>query len=122
MFGWERAAVAALRHATLPWVDGFGAELSIAAAPLESVRDLGGRDRLSLVAQFAAHQAFLQFAGIGDGDCDPAEWAVLQKRGSDGRRVRIAARPPHSRAPPPLPSIQQLPETTPATAADPWFL
>ncbi len=118
MFGWERAAVAALRHATLPWVDGFGPELSIAAAPLESVRDLGGRDRLSLVAQFAAHQAFLQFAGIGDGECDPAEWAVVQKRGSDVRLLRIAARPPNPDAPPPLTIIQQFAEAIAAPALD----
>src|SRR5258708_37242386 len=93
MFGWERAAVAALRHATLPWVDGFGPELSIAAAPLESVRDLGGRRLLKHEAQFAAHQAFLQFAGIGDREGDPAEGAVGQKPGSDVRPVRNAAAP-----------------------------
>src|SRR5258706_16003841 len=118
MFGWERAAVAALRHATLPWIDGFGPELSIAAVPLESVRDLGGRDRLSLVAQFAAHQAFLQFAGIGDGECDPAEWAVVQKRGCDVRLLRIAARPPNPDAPPPLTIIQQFAEAIAAPALD----
>src|SRR5258706_9558984 len=110
MFGWERAAVAALRHATLPWIDGFGPELSIAAVPLESVRDLGGRDRLSLVAQFAAHQAFLQFAGISDGECDPGEWAVVRKRGCDVRLLRIVARPSNPGAPPPLTIIQQFAE------------
>ena len=88
MFGCERAAVATLRHTTLPWLDGFAPELALDAMPLPSLRALGGRDRLSLVAQFAAHQALLQYAGIADGECDPNEWAVVQKRGCDVRLVR----------------------------------
>src|SRR5258707_11931931 len=91
MFGWERAALGALRHSTLPWYEGFAREITLDAAPLAQLRDLGGRDRLSLVAQFAAHQALLQFAGIADGECDPGEWVVVQKRGCDVRLVRIAA-------------------------------
>src|SRR5260370_387712 len=118
MFGWERAAVAALRHATLPWIDGFGPELSIAAVPLESVRDLGGRDKLSLVAQFAAHQAFLQFAGIADDECDPGEWAVVHKRGCDVRLVRIAARGSEGDAPPSLTLIQHFAEAIKAPPLD----
>src|SRR5881628_420463 len=82
-FGWDRALVATLRHPTLPWHDGFAVTLALDATPLGRCDDLGARDRLSLVAQFAAHQAFLQFAGVGDGECDPAEWAVARKRGSD---------------------------------------
>ncbi|MDQ3282769.1 MAG: hypothetical protein M3Q69_15305, partial [Acidobacteriota bacterium] len=85
-FGWERALVATLRHASMP----FGE--SLAAKPLAELRELGTRDRLSLVAQFAAHQALLQFAGIADGELDLAEWAVVQKRGSDVRLIRVAAR------------------------------
>src|SRR5437868_3395515 len=87
-FGWDRALVATLRHSTLP----FGE--AIDAAPLARCDDLGARDKLSLVAQFAAHQAFLQFAGVGDGECDPAEWAVARKRGSDCRLIRVASRAP----------------------------
>src|ERR1700682_3725153 len=118
MFGWGRAAVSALRHTTLPWMDGFGPEIVVAATPLQTLRDLGGRDRLSLVAQFAAHQAFLQFAGIADGECDPAEWAVVQRRGCDVRLVRIAAPPAHPDAPPPLTIIQQFAEALAAPPLD----
>ncbi|HEX8254284.1 MAG TPA: sigma 54-interacting transcriptional regulator, partial [Thermoanaerobaculia bacterium] len=85
-FGWDRALLATLRHSSVP----FGE--SLALTPLAEVRDLGTRDRLSLVAQFAAHQALLHFAGIADGELDPAEWAVVQKRGNDVRLIRIAAR------------------------------
>src|SRR5437016_7157994 len=84
-FGWDRAAMAALRHTTLPSYDSFQPSIHLEAVPLREAKDLGGRDRLSLVAQFAAHQAFLQFAGIGDGDFDVAEWAVMQRRGTDCR-------------------------------------
>src|SRR5437868_5600847 len=94
-FAWARAHLATLRHSTLQWSGG-------AFSPLASLTQLGVRDRLSLVAQFAAHQSFLQFAGISDGDVDPAEWAVEQKRGSDCRLIRVAARnvaPPPAAAP-----------------------
>src|SRR5690242_2274820 len=85
-FGWDRAVVATLRHATLPWNE------PLSAAPLAEIRQLGTRDRLSLLGQLAAHEALLQFAGIADADFDPAEWAVVQKRGSDVRLVRVGAR------------------------------
>ena len=85
-FGWDAAVVATLRHATLPWSE------SLAATPLADIRQLGARDRLSLLGQLAAHEALLQFAGIADSDFDPAEWGVVQKRGADVRLVRIAAR------------------------------
>ena len=62
-FGWDRALTATLRHTSLPWDE------EIAATPLGKVRDAGPRDRLSLLAQFAAHQALLQFAGIGRASC-----------------------------------------------------
>jgi DNA-binding NtrC family response regulator len=118
MFGWERAGVAALRHGTLPWLNAFAPEVVLDAAPLREVRDLGGRDRLSLVAQFAAHQAFLQFAGIGDGELDAAEWAVVRKRGCDCRLVRIAARTHVDDAPPVLTVIQQFADAIDAPALD----
>src|SRR5262245_31556439 len=87
-FGWDRALLATLRHPTLP----FGE--SVDSTPLSDCHDLGARDKLSLVAQFAAHEAFLQFAGVGDAECDPREWAVVRKRGRDCRLVRVAARGP----------------------------
>jgi DNA-binding NtrC family response regulator len=100
-FGWGAAASAVLRHSTLPWRE------PLSAVALAQLPPLGGRDRLSLVAQFAAHQALLQFAGVADGACDPAEWAVVQRRGSDARLVRVAARA-SSDAPPALTLVQQF--------------
>src|SRR5579864_302071 len=85
-FGWDRATVATLRHSTLPWLE------TVEATPLEKLRDLGARDRLSLVGQFAAHQASLQFAGVRDGHFDPGQWAVHRKRGTDVRLVRTSAK------------------------------
>jgi DNA-binding NtrC family response regulator len=106
-FGWDRALVATLRHASLPW------EEPLAATPLAEVRELGARDRLSLLAQFAAHQALLQFAGIADGEFDPGEWAAALKRGSDVRLVRVSARAcDPSLAPPVLTLAQQFAERT----------
>ena len=105
-FGWDRALVATLRHPTLPWNDGVSAQLTLEAAPLAGL-ELGRRDRLSLVGQFAAHHAFLQFAGIADSEFNVAEWAVIQKRGADCRLVRVSARSQSDDAPP-LGLIQQF--------------
>src|SRR5438067_4527778 len=85
-FGWGVAVAAVLRHSTLPWRE------PLDSVPLAQLPPPGGRDRLSLVSQFAAHQALLQFAGVGDGPCDTAEWAGVQRRGCDARLVRVAAR------------------------------
>ncbi|HJQ40403.1 MAG TPA: sigma 54-interacting transcriptional regulator [Thermoanaerobaculia bacterium] len=87
-FAWAPALVATLRHSTLP----AAGEETLALTPLADARSLGARDRLSLLAQFAAHHALLQFAGIADGELDPAEWAFVQKRGSDVRLIRTASR------------------------------
>ncbi|MEO8378938.1 MAG: sigma 54-interacting transcriptional regulator [Acidobacteriota bacterium] len=104
-FGWDHALIATLRHCSLPWDE------DVAATPLSDVRQLGARDRLSLLGQLAAHQAFLQFAGIADGELDPADWSVVQKRGSDLRLVRVAARLcDPSVAPPVLTIAQQFAE------------
>src|SRR5216117_3996637 len=103
-FGWDRAVVATLRHPTLPWSESCDATL------LADCDDLGARDKLSLVAQFAAHEAFLQFAGVGDAECDPSEWAVVRKRGSDCRLVRVASRAPAADGPPALTIVQQFAE------------
>jgi len=106
-FGWDRALLATMRHSSLPWHE------ALAATPLEELRDLGARDRLSLLAQFAAHEAFLQFAGIADGAFDAAEWAVVQKRGTDVRLVRVSARAcDPTEAPPVLTLAQQFAEQT----------
>ncbi len=105
VFPWDRALLATMQHVSLPWDE------SLALTPLEQLRELGARDRLSLLAQFAAHEAFLQFAGIADGELDSAEWAVVQKRGSDIRLVRVSARAcDPSVAPPVLTIAQQFAE------------
>src|SRR5437870_3820809 len=103
-FGWDRALVATLRHPTLPFQE------NVDATPIAECHDLGARDKLSLVAQFAAHEAFLQFAGVGDGECDPREWVVLRKRGSDCRLIRVAARAPTADGSPALTIVQQFAE------------
>src|SRR5205085_9179598 len=77
---------ATLSHSSMP----FGERVS--GQTLADAPPIGSRDRLALLAQFAAHQAYLQFAGIADGEFDPAEWLVIQKRGMDVRLVRIAAK------------------------------
>src|SRR5258707_2543998 len=101
-FHWDRALVATLRHSSLPWNE------SIAGKPLAAAQ-LGTRDRLSLLAQFAAHEAMLQFAGVADGDVDAAEWVVVQKRGCDSRLIRGAARAfDLDSAPPPVTLAQQF--------------
>ncbi len=107
-FAWDHALVATLRHSTLPWDD------TLALTPLTDARSLGARDRLSLLAQFAAHHALLQFAGIADGELDPAEWAFVQKRGSDVRLIRTAARAVDE-SPPALTLAQQFAEQVGAT-------
>ena len=84
-FGWDRAVLATLRHCTLTFEQ-------VEATPLVALRELGKRDRLSLVGQFAAHQALLQFAGVVDGELQPDEWVVAQKRGADCRLIRVAGR------------------------------
>ncbi|HEX6085254.1 MAG TPA: sigma 54-interacting transcriptional regulator [Thermoanaerobaculia bacterium] len=94
--------LATLRHSSLPF------EESLELTPLG---DEGKRDRLSLLGQFAAHQALLQFAGVADGELEPAEWAVVRRRGADVRLVRIAARAcDPSLAPPVLTLAQQFAE------------
>jgi DNA-binding NtrC family response regulator len=123
-FGWDRAFVATLRHSTLPWFDRFAAEISLDATPIADAGELGARDRLSLVAQFAAHEALLQFAGFSDADYEPAEWAIVRKRGNDCRLVRIGARHMLDEAPPALTVIQQFAESAGAPPLEslkqPW--
>jgi DNA-binding NtrC family response regulator len=100
-FGWDRALLATLRHVSLP----FGE--AVVATPLSAVRELGTRDRLSLLGQFAAHQALLQFAGVADAEFEAAEWAVVQKRGSDVRLVRVSARACDPSTAPPVVTLAQ---------------
>ncbi len=104
-FAWGTVTIATLRHCSLPWYDASGPPISLRATPLGDAGELGTRDRLSLLAQFAAHQAFLQFAGIADADLDIAEWAVIRKRGTDCRLVRIAARVVDPLSAPPVLSL-----------------
>src|SRR2546423_596667 len=82
-FAWPLTQIATLRHCTLPWCESSSRAIALG--------QFGARDRLSLLAQFAAHQSFLQFAGISDADVDASEWTVEQKRGSDCRLIRVAA-------------------------------
>src|SRR6266568_1082916 len=110
-FGWEVAVASVLRHSTLPWRE------ALDAVPLSALPQLGGRDRLSLVAQFAAHQALLQFAGVSDDAFGAAEWAVVQRRGADARLVRLAAREAAD-APPALTIVQQFAEAIGAPPLD----
>ncbi|MEA2568260.1 MAG: two-component system, NtrC family, response regulator AtoC [Acidobacteriota bacterium] len=117
-FGWDRALIATARHSSLPWHDAFAPAVTLDAVSLSALTSVGDRDRLSLVAQFAAHQSFLQFAGIADGECDPAEWAVAQRRGSDPRLLRIAACAQADDSPPVLTSIQQFAEAIGAPRLD----
>jgi hypothetical protein len=116
-FGWDRALIATMRHSTLPWLDGCVPIVSLDATPLAEVAEFGPRDRLSLVAQFSAHQALLHFAGFSDAELDPAEWAVVRKRGNDCRLVRTAARATADEAPART-VIQQFAEAVAAPPLD----
>lgn len=115
--GWDRALIATLRHSTLPWLDECVPAISLDASPLTEAAEIGPRDRLSLVAQFAAHQALLHFAGFSDSELDPGEWAVVRKRGHDCRLVRTGARATADEAPA-LTVIQQFAETVGAPPLD----
>jgi transcriptional regulator with GAF, ATPase, and Fis domain len=116
-FGWDRALIATLRHSTLPWLDECLPVISLDAIPLAEGAEFGPRDRLSLVAQFSAHQALLHFAGFSDAELDPGEWAVVRKRGHDCQLVRTAARATADEAPA-LTVIQQFAETVGAPPLD----
>lgn len=89
-FACDAATLATLRHPTFPWFDACSPKVTFSLSPIESVQ--GARDRLSLIGQYAAHQAFLQIAGVGDGVFDPAEWRVVRKRGCDCRLLRVRMR------------------------------
>ncbi|HXA19967.1 MAG TPA: sigma 54-interacting transcriptional regulator [Thermoanaerobaculia bacterium] len=117
-FGWDRAIISTLRHSTLPWIDGYSPSISLEAMPLGNAGELGARDQLSLVGQFAAHQALLHFAGFSDAGHDPAEWAVVRKRGNDCRLVRVGARATEDDTPPTLTVIQQFAESAGAPAIE----
>jgi DNA-binding NtrC family response regulator len=91
-FGWDGAAIASLRHASLPWFAESGPSVRLEAVPLGECAGRGTRDRLSLLGQFAAHQAFLKFAGIAEERFRAEEWAAVFRRGEDCRLVRLSAR------------------------------
>ncbi|HVR42908.1 MAG TPA: sigma 54-interacting transcriptional regulator, partial [Thermoanaerobaculia bacterium] len=88
--GFAAAEMAALDHASLPWWGVASRAVEIAGSPLESAREMGERDRHSLLAQLAAHLAMLRFAAVGWGSFAAAEWVVVRKRREEGRLVRIA--------------------------------
>ena len=87
--GWPDEGLACLDHSSLPWHEGFAPEIEIEAIPLSKLADVGGRDALSIVGQYAAHLAFLQFAGIDDHLLELDHWCVVQKRATDIRLVRL---------------------------------
>jgi DNA-binding NtrC family response regulator len=115
-FAWDAATVATLRHATLPW---FGTRPGspIDAVALHSLERAGEREAMSLVAQFAAHCAFLQFAAIPVTEFAAEEWAVVRRRGSDSRLVRVAARE-RAEAESPFEAIAAFAAALGAVAAD----
>src|SRR5688500_2697100 len=79
---WDPGVTAKRRRSPPP----FGT--SVGGGSLADARGLGKRDRRALLAQFAAHQAMRQFAGIADGHLDPAEWLVVRKCGCYARLIR----------------------------------
>lgn len=85
-FGWPLARLACSVHHSFVW-NGSAVDRK-SCVSLE--RSWGERHRLSLLAQFAAHQSFLSFAGLPDHDLDPREWLVARARGGDVRLIRIA--------------------------------
>lgn len=87
-FGWPLARLACSVHRSFAW-NGNAVDPRT-CVPLE--RSWGERHRLSLLAQFSAHQSFLAFAGLQEESFDPTEWTVVKARGSDVRLVRVAAR------------------------------
>ncbi len=94
-FGWDPATLATSVHPSFPWYDRFDEEIEIRAAGLEE-RRWGGRDALSILGQYAAHLAFLRFAGIEDCRFDPQQWSVITRRGSDCRLIRLSGNQPFS--------------------------
>ncbi|MBW3563871.1 MAG: sigma 54-interacting transcriptional regulator [Acidobacteria bacterium] len=92
-FSWDRHALAAVEHATLPHWGRVGPDPDLeSASPLAS-RKWSHRDSLSILAQAAAHQAMLLAVGIAETELDPDQWAVHRKRGEDVRLVRRFAAP-----------------------------
>src|SRR5688572_27224993 len=90
-FGWDPGRRATLEHSTLPWFGATEPEISFDARGLDQAGRLGSRDRLSLLGQFAAHCAFLRFAGISAGEFQPSDWIFIRDRGSDPRLIRVHA-------------------------------
>jgi DNA-binding NtrC family response regulator len=90
-FGWDPAVIATLRHCTLPWCEDAGETLRIEGTPFTECATRGTRDRLSILGQYAAHLAFLKFAGIADSSFRPEDWMVVFRRNEDCRLVRVRA-------------------------------
>ena len=108
-FGWDRWITSTLDHPTLPWFGENGANPTLDITPLTQLGPLGSRDRLSLLGQFAAHEALLVFAGIPEKLFSPSEWGVIRKRGHDCRLVRLAASPVDADdAPPPISMVDDF--------------
>jgi DNA-binding NtrC family response regulator/tetratricopeptide (TPR) repeat protein len=108
-FGWDRWITATLDHPTLPWFGEEGVNPTVGVTPLAELGPLGSRDRLSLLGQFAAHEALLVFAGIPERQFSAAEWGVIRKRGNDCRLVRMTASAVDAdEAPPPISMVDDF--------------
>jgi DNA-binding NtrC family response regulator/tetratricopeptide (TPR) repeat protein len=108
-FGWDRWIIATLDHPTLPWFGQTGENPTLSIAPLTELGPLGSRDRLSLLGQFAAHEALLVFAGIPEKHFSASDWGVIRKRGHDCRLVRLAASTVDAdEAPPPISMVDDF--------------
>jgi hypothetical protein len=92
-FGWPLSRIAVLRHSTLPFESGRVIELD--TTELISARPWGKRDRLAILAQFAAHLALLKRLSIPSGRLVAEEWRIVRQRNADPRLVRIKATPAH---------------------------
>jgi len=92
-FGWTAAQIAVLRHSSLPFGEAPDGSCEIDGVDLETAKAWGRRDRLALLAQFAAHVAFLRRVGVAAGPLRTDEWLAVRNRGEDPRLVRVRATP-----------------------------
>ncbi|HEY0592200.1 MAG TPA: hypothetical protein VGF40_10565, partial [Thermoanaerobaculia bacterium] len=90
--GWAAEEIALLRHASLPWGARPQRSGEVDGEPLVSAASWGERDRLAILAQLAAHLAFLREAGIPAGRFAADEWSASRRRGDDARLIRTTIR------------------------------
>jgi DNA-binding NtrC family response regulator len=88
-FRWDAPWLATIIHSHVPPVAGHPDTRLV--RPLQECLPAPKRDVLSLVGQFAAHLAFLRFAGIGNSALELSQWGIIKERGRDPRLVRREA-------------------------------